>query len=129
GFKSSYDINISVLDQPSLDEHFLKNTIETIEQHLTETDFDVVALAGHLNMSRSTLYRKIKVLVGLSPNEFIKNIRLKHACQMMMKDKSVPVSEVAFSTGFSDPRYFATCFKAEFGMTPSEYQKGNNVQA
>lgn len=129
GFKSSYDINISVLDQPSLDEHFLKNTIETIEQHLTETDFDVVALAGHLNMSRSTLYRKIKVLVGLSPNEFIKNIRLKHACQMMMKDKSVPVSEVAFSTGFSDPRYFATCFKAEFGLTPSEYQKGNNVQA
>ncbi len=125
GFKSSYDINISLLDHPSIDEHFLKATIDTIEGHLTETDFDVVVLAKHMNMSRSTLYRKIKVLVGVSPNEFIKNIRLKHACQFMLRDKSVSVSEVAFSTGFSDPRYFATCFKAEFGITPSEYQKRN----
>lgn len=125
GFKSSYEINLSALDNPSMDEEFLKKTIETIEKHLTETDFDVVALAGYLNISRSTLYRKIKGLVGLPPNEFIKNIRLKHACQIMSKDKSISVSEVAFSTGFSDPRYFATCFKAEFGITPSEYQKGN----
>ncbi|MGX5689728.1 helix-turn-helix domain-containing protein [Arcticibacter tournemirensis] len=105
----------------------MTSAIKTIEKHLIETDFDVVALAGHLNMSRSTLYRKIKVLVGLSPNEFIKNIRLKHACRIMSKDKSISVSEVAFSTGFSDPRYFATCFKSEFGITPSEYQKGSGA--
>ncbi|RXF72435.1 hybrid sensor histidine kinase/response regulator transcription factor [Arcticibacter tournemirensis] len=127
GFKSSYEINVSALEQPSIDEEFLTSAIKTIEKHLIETDFDVVALAGHLNMSRSTLYRKIKVLVGLSPNEFIKNIRLKHACRIMSKDKSISVSEVAFSTGFSDPRYFATCFKSEFGITPSEYQKGSGA--
>ncbi|MNL41057.1 HTH-type transcriptional regulator CdhR [compost metagenome] len=81
-----------------------------------------------LALSKSTLYRKTKVLLDLSPSEFIKNIRLKHACQMMEKDKSITVSEVAFATGFSDPRYFATCFKASFGITPTEFQKNTTIQ-
>jgi DNA-binding response OmpR family regulator len=125
GFKTSFEINIAKLDYPTLDEKFLNNAIKIIEDNLNESDFEVVSLADKLNMSKSTLYRKVKILLGLSPSELIKNIRLKHACQMMSKDKSISVSEVAFSTGFSDPRYFATCFKAEFGLTPTEYQKQN----
>ncbi len=74
-------------------------------------------------MSKSSLYRKIKTMTGLSPIEFIRNIRLKHACQML-KDKSISISEVAYSVGFSDPKYFTSCFKTEFNITPSEYQKG-----
>lgn len=122
-FKSNVEINISTLQYPSLDEHFLNNAVEIIEKYLSETEFDINAFAEHLNMSKSSLYRKIKTMTGLSPIEFIRNIRLKHACQML-KDKSISISEVAYSVGFSDPKYFTSCFKNEFNITPSEYQKG-----
>src|SRR5690606_17628134 len=124
-FKASPQINISSLDYTPQDEQFLEKMISVVEENLTDDQFDVVALSNALGLSKSTLYRKTKALLDLSPSEFIKNIRLKHACQMMEKDKSISVSEVAFATGFSDPRYFSTCFKAEFRMTPSEYQKSS----
>ena len=122
-FKSNVEINISTLEYPTLDEQFLKNAIEIIERYLSESEFDVNTFAEYLNMSKSSLYRKIKTMTGLSPIEFIRNIRLKHACQML-KDKSISISEVAYSVGFSDPKYFTSCFKTEFNITPSEYQKG-----
>ncbi|MFD1768612.1 hybrid sensor histidine kinase/response regulator transcription factor [Sphingobacterium suaedae] len=128
-FKTDRHINISTLDHTPLDEQFLTKMIHIIEEHLSDSQFDVVVLGDKVGLSKSTLYRKTKVLLNLSPSEFIKNIRLKHACQMMEKDKSITVSEVAFSTGFSDPRYFSTCFKAEFGITPSEYQKSKSGHA
>ncbi|MDR3339625.1 MAG: response regulator [Candidatus Symbiothrix sp.] len=121
-FKSNVEINISALEYPSLDEDFLKEAVLTIEKHLSKTGFDVNVLAKNLNMSKSTFYRKIRSLTGLSPLEFIHNIRLKHACKML-KDKSLLIADVAYSLGFSDPKYFTSCFKSEFGMTPSEYQK------
>ncbi|KAA6349094.1 Sensor histidine kinase TmoS [termite gut metagenome] len=121
-FKSDFEINISKLEYPSLDEQFLNNAIAIIEKHLSVPDFDINTLADKLNMSKSSLYRKIKSMTDLSPRDFIRNIRLKHAC-MMLKDKSIPISEVAYSVGFSDPKYFTACFKLEFNVTPSEYQK------
>lgn len=124
-FKSDVEINISTLDYPSIDEQFLNSAIAVIEQHLPETEFDVNTFADNLNMSKSSLYRKIKTMTGLSPNEFIRNIRLKHACQLL-KDPSISISEVAYLVGFSIPKYFTMCFKAEFNMTPSEYQKSLN---
>lgn len=63
-------------------------------------------------------------MTGLSPVELIRNIRLKHARQLL-KNKSVTISEVAYSCGFSNPKYFATCFREEVGMSPKEYQKMN----
>ncbi|GHU77060.1 hybrid sensor histidine kinase/response regulator [Bacteroidia bacterium] len=121
-FKEAAEINISTLAYPKLDEQFLSNAIRTIEAHLSETDFDVNLFAESLCMSKSSLYRKIKTMTDLSPIEFIRNIRLKHACSML-KDPAIPISEVAYALGFSDSKYFATCFKNEFNLTPSEYQK------
>ncbi|WP_320019615.1 two-component regulator propeller domain-containing protein [Labilibaculum manganireducens] len=121
-FKSNQEINISSLDYPSMDEQFLKNAILIIEKNLTETEFDINSFAGQLNLSKSTLYRKIKTITGLSPIEFIRNIKLKHASKML-KSGHISISEVAYSVGFSDPKYFASCFKAEFNITPSEFQK------
>ncbi|WP_437921046.1 hybrid sensor histidine kinase/response regulator transcription factor [Sphingobacterium sp. LRF_L2] len=122
-FKANPEINISTLEYTPLDEQFLHKMLHIIEEHLSDDQFDVIALGDKLGLSKSTLYRKTKVLLDLSPSEFIKNIRLKHACQLMDKDKSISVSEVAFATGFADPRYFSTCFKAAFQLTPSEYQR------
>ncbi len=121
-FKSNVNINISTFDYQSQDEQFLNNTIKVIEEHLGDTGFDIDVFAKHMNMSKSSLYRKIKTMTGLPPNEYIRNIRLKHACQML-KDKSRNISDVAYSVGFTDPRYFATCFKTVFNTTPTEYQK------
>ncbi|GHE48330.1 hybrid sensor histidine kinase/response regulator transcription factor [Sphingobacterium griseoflavum] len=124
-FKNSPQINISALDYTPVDEQFLTKMIAFIEENLADERFDVLILGDKLGLSKSTLYRKTKVLLDLSPSELIKNIRLKRACQMMDQDKSISVSEVAFSTGFADPRYFSTCFKAAFSMTPTAYQRRN----
>lgn len=121
-FKSNAEINISVLEYPSLDETFLNKAVAVIEEHLADTDFDMEVFTEKMNMSKSTLYRKIKTMTDLSPNDFIRNIRLKHACQML-RNPSISISEVAYATGFSDQRYFSKCFKAEFAVTPTGYQK------
>lgn len=121
-FKSNVEINISSLEYPSADEQFLNNSVKLIEEYLSETEFDINTFAEHLHMSKSSLYRKIKSMTGLSPIEFIRNIRLKHACNML-KNKSITIAEIAYSVGFSDPKYFTSCFKSAFGVTPSEYQK------
>jgi len=121
-FKGDPEINISKLEYPSLDEQFLNNTINIIEDNLSKGDFDVVVLANKLNMSKSSLYRKMKAMTDLSPRDFIRNIRLKHACALL-KDKSISISEVAYMVGFSDPKYFTACFRQEFNITPRDYQK------
>jgi signal transduction histidine kinase/ligand-binding sensor domain-containing protein/DNA-binding response OmpR family regulator len=121
-FQSDFEINISKLEYPSLDEQFLKNAIQIIEEHIDKSDFDIHHLADKLNMSKSSLYRKIKSITDLSPRDFVRNVRLKHAC-LMLKDKSAYISEVAYAVGFSDPKYFTSCFKQEFNLTPKEYQK------
>lgn len=128
-FHSNTEINIAALDYTPTDERFLQKMIAAIEEHLGDDQFDVLRLGDLLGLSKSTLYRKTKVLLNISPSEFIKNIRLKHACQLMERDRSITVSEVAYETGFTDPRYFATCFKTAFGLTPSEYQKNAHAIA
>lgn len=121
-FQSDVNINISKLEYVSMDEEFLKKAVAIIEEYLSDFNFDINTFAERLHMSKSSLYRKMKTMTGLSPVEFIRNIKLKHACQML-KDVSMSISEVAYSSGFSDPKYFTTCFKTEFGMTPRDYQK------
>lgn len=123
-FQSNKEINISALDYPSLDEEFLQKAIRIIEQHLSDSEFDVTIFAEKLHLSKSSLYRKIKTMTGLSPVEFTRNIRLKHAC-LILQNQSLPISEVAYTVGFSDPNYFTLCFKAEFNITPTDYRKNN----
>lgn len=121
-FRSNVEVNIDSLEPSSIDKEFLDKVISVINSNMSEGDFDVVQLADALAVSKSSLYRKMKLATGLSPIEFIRNIRLKHGSQLL-KDKSISVAEVAYECGFSNPKYFATCFKEEFGVTPKEYQK------
>ena len=121
-FKRNADFNISSLKYQFADEEMLKTAIKTIEEELTNPDLNVISLSEKMHMSKSSFYRKIKSMTGLSPNEFIRNVRLKHACQML-KNTNISVAEVAYATGFSDPKYFSVCFKNEFGITPTDYQK------
>ncbi len=98
---------------------FLKKVISVIEEHLGDENFEVPDLAGELNMSRSSLLRKVKSLTGLSVSVFIRKVRLYHAREFLKED-DVTVSEVCYKTGFNSPSYFTKCFREEFGYTPGE---------
>lgn len=126
-FKSNVEINISSLENHTIDDHFLNNAVDIIEKNISESEFDINMFAEELNLSKSTLYRKIKTVTGLSPIEFIRNIKLKHA-SVILQNNTISISEVAYAIGFSDPKYFSACFKSEFNITPSEYQKQQNAK-
>ena len=115
-FRSKMEINISNLDYQTSNEEFLKNAIQCVERHIQESEFDTVQMAYELHISRSTLSRKCKVISGCTPLEFMRNIKLKYACALLKK-KTTSISEVAYATGFSSPKYFTKCFKEEFGET------------
>ncbi len=110
----------------SPDEKFLKKLISLIEKNIANEALDVECIAGNLNVSRTQLYRKIGALTDMTPKEFVKDIRLKRAAQLIAQ-KSNSISDVAYDTGFSDVSYFRKCFKEKFGMSASEYRKKNVV--
>ncbi len=107
-----------------LDKQFLEKIITIIEDNLNSENFDIQYITKEVNMSQSTLYRKIKSLTGVSTNEFVRKIRLKN-CLKLIKSGEYNISEAAYLTGFNDLAYFRQCFKDEYGMTPSEYSKNN----
>ena len=121
-FQSSLTIHPKNYEANSIDANFLKEAIEVVEANLDNFDFTHEQLFESLNASKSTLYRKIKSLTGFSPSEFVRNIRLKHAC-LMLKSGTGNISEIAYAVGFNDPKYFSTCFKNEFGISPREFVK------
>jgi len=121
-FQSSLSIHPKGYENDSMDGNFLRQAIEVVEENLANIDFTHEQLIDSMNTSKSTLYRKIKSLTGLSPSEFVRNIRLKHAC-LMLKSETGNISDIAYAVGFNDPKYFSTCFKAEFGVSPREYNK------
>ena len=113
---------VDKLEMSALDKKVFDKALKLIDEHLNDEDFGVDAMADAMFMSKSSLYRKIKALTGLSPVEFIRNIRLKRAYQML-QEEDVTITDVAYACGFSTPRYFSTCFKTEFGITPTEFKK------
>jgi signal transduction histidine kinase/ligand-binding sensor domain-containing protein/DNA-binding response OmpR family regulator len=120
-FRSRMEINISNLDYQNPDKQFLNDARQCVERHIQEFDFDIDQMASELHISRSTLGRKCKVITDCTPLEFVRNIKLKYSC-ILLKNKSLNISEIAYATGFSSPKYFSKCFKEEFGLTPTEYQ-------
>lgn len=121
-FRRNTEINISEMEYSSVDEVFLKQAIAKVEAKLSDELFDFDQFAMDMATSKSTLHRKLKSLTGLSPGEFIRNVRLKHSVQMLTNNTG-NISEIAFAVGFNDPKYFSRCFKAEYGMTPKEFQE------
>lgn len=105
-----------------LDKMFLDKAIKAVNDNISESDFDVNKLAEGMNMSRSTLTRKLKTITGQTPLEFIRSIKLKRACILLL-ERNKNISEIASYLGYYDRKYFTACFKEEYDMTPSEYQK------
>ena len=102
------------------DEMFMQRAMKFIEEHIGDSDINIGDMADATATSRSGLNRKMKSLLGVTPLDFIREARIRKACQML-KDGAA-VNDVAYKCGFSDPKYFGKCFKAEMGMTPTEYK-------
>ena len=103
----------------SIDEKFLAKVLEVIEKHLSEEEFSIEECSSEVGLSRTHFHKKLRALVGKSPSQYVRTVRLYRAKQLIEEEKG-NVSEVAYSVGFSSPAYFSRCFKEEFGYPPRD---------
>ncbi len=110
------------------DEIFLQKLSKIIDENISDTELTVEFIAREIGMSHSTLYRKLIALTGKKINDFIRIYRLQRAAQLLQKS-DFTINEISDNTGFSNSKYFSTCFKKEYGVTPSEYKKNGKQKA
>ena len=106
----------------AIDNEFVRRITELIEENLSSENLDVAWLSENLHMSVSTLYRKMKSLLGISANEYIRKIRMRKAAEMLASG-NFNVSETAWNVGINSLIYFRQCFREEYGCSPSEYRR------
>ena len=105
----------------SADNEFIERAIKCLDEHLSDSDYDRDSFARDMGASASTLYNKLRAVTGMNVSGFIRNHRIKVACRLAQEDPSLRVSDIAYQVGCKDPKYFATSFKKEMGVQPSEY--------
>lgn len=118
------DSNVDILATNSIDYKFMEQCVSCVEENLDNPEFDVNMFAQIMNMGRTKLFLKVKGITGQTPNDFILSIRLKKAQMLLKQVDTKTVAEVSYEVGFNSPSYFIKRFKDQFGVTPSQYQKG-----
>jgi DNA-binding response OmpR family regulator/anti-sigma regulatory factor (Ser/Thr protein kinase) len=119
-YKERIVVLASEKESESMEEKFLQKALRSVEQNLDDPSFSVVKMAEDVGLSRTQLLRKLKALTGISPNEFIKDIRLQRAAELI-RQKADTVTQIGYRVGFNDQSYFTKCFKKKFGVSPSDY--------
>ncbi|MHC0442438.1 two-component regulator propeller domain-containing protein [Flavobacterium sp. 3-210] len=119
-FSSEDNFIPSEITVSSIDEELLKKAFKIVEENISNEQFDVPFFCTELGVSRTMLFLKIKAWTNCTPNEFIHEIRLKRAAQLLEQDK-LTVSEISYKVGFNNPKYFSKCFQKKYGETPSQY--------
>ena len=112
----------AVPDMSPNDRKFMDKLVELMEQNMDNGELVVDDLVRELAVSRSVFFKKLKMLTGLAPIEFIKEIRIKRATQLI-ETGEFNMTQISYMVGINDPRYFSKCFKAQVGMTPTEYKE------
>ena len=102
-----------------VDEAFIRKALHFVELNLNNPEYSVEILSHDMGMDRTGLYRKLVAVVGKTPTNFIRSVRLKRAAQLL--EQGYTVAEVTDSVGFSTSSYFSKCFQEEFGVRPSQY--------
>lgn len=101
-------------------EQFIRRALDIVEQHMIDENFDVDTFARAMGLSRASLFRKFKAISGQTPSDFIRDLRLERARQLLASGQ-FNVSQTAAAVGFLDLSHFASCFRKKFGMTPSAF--------
>jgi signal transduction histidine kinase/ligand-binding sensor domain-containing protein/DNA-binding response OmpR family regulator len=110
------------------DREFLEQAMGVVEKYLADAEFSVQVLVREMAMSQSAFYRRIKSITGQTVVEFIRDVRLKRAAQLLTQT-TMRVSEVAFEVGIEDAKYFRKAFQKTYSLTPSEYAKQHRAGA
>lgn len=121
-FQKQIEVNPKEIAITSVDEQFLEDALAIVEKNMADPDFSVENFSQALFMNRVTLYRKLLTLTGKTPIDFLRTIRLKKAALLLSKSGK-SVAEVAYETGFNNPKNFTKQFKEEFNVLPSQYAK------
>ncbi len=122
--KYGKNIQPSVIEFEDVNEIFINKLVTVIELNIQEVDFGVEKLAREIGMEASTLYKKLMALIDVAPGEFIREIRLKRAAQLLAQ-KHLTITDISFMVGYDDPKYFSKIFKKYNGVSPSEFR--NNL--
>ena len=107
-------------EQPAFSNEWLQNAIAQVEAHLSDESYNVEQLASDLCMSRMTFYRRIQSATGQKPTEFMRTIRLRRAAELLREGR-LTITEITYDTGFSSVSYFSRCFRAMYGVPPTQF--------
>ncbi|HKL39878.1 MAG TPA: hybrid sensor histidine kinase/response regulator transcription factor, partial [Cryomorphaceae bacterium] len=121
-FTKGHSVNPKDVTVNSMDEQFLQKTLDLFEEKYADPDFGAAEMQEALAMSKAQLHRKFKAITAQTPGELLRNFRLKRAAQIL-EQEGENITQVAYAVGFNNLSYFAKCFKALFGVTPSAYAK------
>jgi signal transduction histidine kinase/DNA-binding response OmpR family regulator/ligand-binding sensor domain-containing protein len=106
-------------------ETFLKRSMQVIEDHIMDAGFNIEAFADEMNMSRTVLHRKFKLLVGQTPNQFTRLVRLRKSVHLL-RNSDHTITEIAYLTGFNQSHYFIKCFREVYQETPKSFRDSEN---
>ncbi len=127
--KTEEEVLETIAKVPSPDEAFINRVLEYIHEHLEDENYDREALAADMGASSSTLYNKLRSITGMNVSLFIRDVRMKEAKRLAIENPNIRVSDLAYSVGFHDPRYFSTCFRKHYGIQPKEYLESLQAKA
>jgi CheY-like chemotaxis protein len=121
-FRKDIYLKPSEINITNPDEKFLQQLYQIVDENIGNSDFDINQLSQEMGYSRTIFFDKMKTILGQTPGEFIKSMRLKAAIKILSQiENDYTISEVAFMVGFKDPKYFSKIFKSETGVSPKSY--------
>jgi AraC-like DNA-binding protein len=119
-------VEFETLNLTGRDRKFLLEAEKVVCDHLSERDFGVASFCQLLGISRVTLHRRLKHVLGLPASEFIRDLRLDHAAELIREGK-LNVRQAANASGFYNMSYFSKCFRKRFGVRPSEFRSRQSL--
>lgn len=130
-FKRKYIDKTALTDESNivsdLDKRFMAQLVELVEENITDEEFTIDTLAIEMAMSRSVFYKKMRALTDQNPKDFVRDIRMKKAANLL-REKKYSIGEIAYLTGFPNAKYFSTAFKKYYGTTPSAFVDKENEE-
>jgi YesN/AraC family two-component response regulator len=120
--KNLLEMEPSEVELASQDEIFMAKLLNFMEKNIDNSELTVDDLVSEMAYGRTVFFNKLKGLTGLAPIEFVRQVRIKRAAQLL-KSGQYNISQITYMVGMSDSRYFSKCFKKVYGVTPSEFKK------